>query len=372
LAQGIELPSDPLKGRILFETKGCISCHPVAGYGGTSAPDLADEQYFGSFLSLMAAIWNHIPEMDRKYRELDRDRPRFTESELLNLTGFIYYLRYLGQPGSVAEGERLLTTKGCTTCHGLDASRGRQAPGFREMGLHASPLQLVQAMWNHLPAMERRMQKNGLRFPTLDGNQVADMSAYLQMAAASGVHLRVSPGNPVRGEEVFETKKCTTCHATGPIEDGPDAGPALSDMDLRKSVAEIAGLMWNHSEVMRESMANAAIAWPRFDGNEMADLLAYLYFVGFEDEPGGPVNGSIVFEEKGCANCHKKDGTGAGPDLSAVRRLDNPMRMGQLMWNHAPEMEDLLLSTNEPWPELSAEEMSDLLAFIQRNASTAP
>ena len=123
-AQQIELPDNPLKGQIIFEEKGCIECHAIGGYGGTEGPDLSQELYFGSVLELASIIWNHTPQMNRKFRQMRSDRPQFTEGEMLDLFGFLYYLRYLGEPGSVAKGRKLLETKGCITCHAIAGEGG--------------------------------------------------------------------------------------------------------------------------------------------------------------------------------------------------------------------------------------------------------
>ena len=115
LAQEIELPTDPLNGQIVFEEKKCIACHAVGGYGGTAGPDLSRDRYFGSSLDLASVIWNHAPQMNRKFRQLHMDRPKFAEDEMLDLLGFLYYLRYLGEPGGVSNGRKLLDAKGCLT-----------------------------------------------------------------------------------------------------------------------------------------------------------------------------------------------------------------------------------------------------------------
>ena len=97
----------------------------------------------------------------------------------------------------------------------------------------------------------------------------------------------------------------------------------------------------------------------------MADLIAYLYFLVFEDKPGDPSIGERVFEDKECAWCHEKGGDGIGTDLASLRRFNSPIRMAQLMWNHAPEMEDLLEVKNEEWPKLTVAEMQDLYAYLK-------
>ena len=46
----IWLPSEPLKGRIVFEEKNCIKCHSINGAGGEIGPDLARVYFRGQLL----------------------------------------------------------------------------------------------------------------------------------------------------------------------------------------------------------------------------------------------------------------------------------------------------------------------------------
>jgi mono/diheme cytochrome c family protein len=123
--------------------------------------------------------------------------------------------------------------------------------------------------------------------------------------------------------------------------------------------------MWNHSPEMIDYMKEEFLEWPRFEGKEMADLISYLYFLGFEDKPGNIQAGEEIFINKGCADCHEEGGDGDGPDLANMKRFGSPIRMMQLMWNHAPRMEDLLLLQNEEWPQLTTKEMQDLYAYLR-------
>jgi mono/diheme cytochrome c family protein len=117
---------------------------------------------------------------------------------------------------------------------------------------------------------------------------------------------------------------------------------------------------------MIEAMRKQSIDWPSFKENEMADLIAYLYFLGFEDKPGSQEKGARIFEGKGCGGCHQSGGKGKGPDLVTIPTIDSPIHMIQLMWNHAGEMEDLLIMQNKRWPQLSTEEMRDLYAYLRK------
>ena len=114
---------------------------------------------------------------------------------------------------------------------------------------------------------------------------------------------------------------------------------------------------------MLEYVRSEESDWPLLEGTQMADLLSYLYFLGFQGSPGDPDNGSFVFDYKGCSWCHETGGAGTPP--ADFPRLRSPARLVQLMWNHAPEMEDEILIRNETWPQLSKREMEDLYAFLR-------
>lgn len=363
-AQELNLPTDPLNGRIAFEEKKCITCHAVGGYGGTAGPDLSRDQYFGSALELASIIWNHAPEMNRKFRQLRMDRPTLTETEMLDLLGFLYYLRYLGEPGSVANGKSLLTSKGCMNCHSIGGQGGTIGPDFKTIQRYSAPLYLVQAMWNHGPAMQDQIQKGKMKYPVLTGQDIVDIASYLRQVSTANVEVRLSVGNPKRGRQLFEEKHCSKCHVGEGKRKRIEAG--LIKIDLKKGVTEVASAMWNHGQAMLEYMQRESIDWPQFSGNEMADIIAYIYFLGFEDKEGNAQRGKEVFTEKGCVSCHSSGGK--GPDLRSATGITSPVKMIQLMWNHAGEMEDMLLMQNKRWPQLSVIEMRDLYAFLKKTS----
>jgi cytochrome c551/c552 len=361
-AQELKLPSNPLDGRIVFEDKGCIFCHSLSGYGGNVGPDLARKKYYGSFLELASIIWNHIPEMDRKFRELKFERPRFNEREMLDLIYFIYYLRYLGEPGSVSSGKKLLTSKGCLNCHKVSGEGNRGAPDFARLQEYASPLYMAQSMWNHGPSMQEKMKELKMTYPALTGENIANITTYIRQVTLTETEIKMSPGNPSKGKNVFKKKGCFNCHQLN--SDDQSSGSNLINLKLNESVTEIAAKMWNHSPSMIEYMKEESVEYPQFDGNEMADLIAYLYFGGFEDPPGNSAEGELIYVDKGCANCHEEDDQGIAPDLSNKKTFDSRIKILQRMWNHASRMEDLLLIQNNEWPELTTKEMQDLFAYI--------
>jgi cytochrome c551/c552 len=214
-AQQFEMPENPLKGRFVFEQKGCITCHSISGEGGNIGSDLGKEKFYGSFLQLASVMWNHLPEMLRQMRELNLSFPEFSRTEISELIAYLYYLRYLGEPGNLYRGKILVKEKGCLTCHSVGGMGGDHAPAFDKLSKYISPLFLAQALWNHGPEMENELLKMGLKRPKFQKREIVDLSAYIRAASKGTVREKVymAPGNPQNGQKVFKDKGCVDCHA---------------------------------------------------------------------------------------------------------------------------------------------------------------
>lgn len=364
--QELKVPKNPLKGRFVFEQKGCRTCHSIKGDGGDIGPDLGQRKYYGSFLELAGVMWNHAPEMLRRIRELDLSYPEFSRTEMVELIAYLYYLRYLGEPGDLYRGKILVKEKGCLACHSIAGKGGDIAPAFDKLAKYISPLYLAQTLWNHGPGMEKEIKKMGLARPKFEKGEIVDLSAYIREASKGGDREQVfmSPGNPQQGKIVFKEKGCLDCHA---LEgEGRAIGPTFTDLEWAYSVTEIAGVMWNHGFEMAAIMEEQQIKWPEFSGKEMADLIAFLYFMKFRDKPGDPQAGQAVFNDKGCANCHGPDAKGSdfAPNLTKSKGLVSPIDMAQILWNHAPVMEEKIAEKVLRWPEFTGQEMRDLYAYL--------
>ena len=365
--QDLMVPENPLDGRFVFEQKGCVTCHAIEGQGGEIGPDLGEKKFYGTFLELAAIMWNHSPVMLRRMRELDLPFPEFNRTEMMELIAFLYYLRYLDEPGNLYRGKMLIKEKGCLNCHSVGGKGKKVGPAFDKLRKFVSPLYMAQALWNHGPGMEKELAKRGLKRPTFSGKEIVDLSAYLRSASKGRNREKVymSPGNPRDGQLVFRKKGCGKCHSVD--GGGTKPGPNLREMEWDYTVTEIAGLMWNHGSAMREMMREYNISWPRLEGKEMADLIAYLYFLKFIDKPGNADSGKKIFVAKGCARCHGADGAGGdiGPDIRTTHAVSSRVNLARIMWNHAPIMEELITEKAMKWPNLTGQEMRDLYAFLQ-------
>lgn len=363
-AAGPALSDNPLEGRLLFESKGCHQCHGLAGATEGVGPNLGEGRFGGSFLDLGAALWDHVPGMRVAFEDTGVEWPTLTPDEAAELIGFLYFIDYLGRPGDATVGVEVFEARGCSACHTLGAGRPKIGPDLSELQRFASPLFIARSIWNHGPSMFKSMRAQGVRPPEFEEGDLADLAAFIRQRARSGPQERVllAPGNPNAGRELFRSRGCATCHG----DDGRGGeGPDLSGVGLHRSAEGIAGAMWNHALAMREVMEQRGIGWPEFTTSELADVVAFLYFLPFGDPPGDPDRGRQIFTARSCAGCHGGgEAERRGPDLAGTDAASSPEALVAAMWSHAPVMSEAVLAEGRPWPLLSGEDLRALLAYL--------
>ncbi len=357
-----QLPTNPIVGRIIFEEKGCINCHAIDGFGGDIGPDLVREKYYGSFYDLAARLLNHAPQMAIRVDLLGQKWATLTSIETDQLISYLFYLRYLGEPGNVAKGQELIRSKGCVNCHSIGNEGVEDGIPLDQLTNFASPLYVAQVIWNHGPAMQEKILKMGFQRPTFNDKDIIHISAYLRESSRIRTTKRqfMSPGNPRNGVTLFRTKGCGYCHSVE--DDDSSIGPKLGEMNLHVSVTEIAGIMWNHGNNMWEAMQNEGIEWPIFKNAEMADVIAYLYFLDYLGIPGDAIEGEKVFQTKACITCH---GPEEDFEFDESVNMEKPSDMVSTMWNHVPYMHEIMTKVNVPWPELSPKDLRDLYSYLR-------
>ena len=370
------LADNPLEGRILFESNGCNRCHGLASDRVGIGPDLGARHFEGTFLELGAALWNHVPGMSVTFEVTGLPWPQLTSDEAMELIAFLYFIDYLGRPGVAQNGEAVFAEQGCASCHSVGGGEARVGPDLADLESFASPLYVAQQIWNHGPSMLEGMRRLGMPPPSFAEGDLADLSAFVRQKAGPGPRERtlLAPGSPNRGAELFQSKGCSSCH--GPDGSGGAGGPDLSTADLRRPAEAIASKMWNHALGMRNTMQQRGIEWPEFHDSELADLVAYLYFLPFRDPPGDPERGAEVFRDRSCSDCHSDEGSSvqetgiSGPELSGTGDSASSASMVAAMWNHAPVMKKAILGEGRPWPELTGRDLRDLRAYLLLQAAT--
>jgi mono/diheme cytochrome c family protein len=366
----VDLPDNPMAGARLFVQKSCARCHALGGDDVRVGPDLGRLHLPGAVLDLAGAFWNHSPVMREKMQAMKIQPPQLSRHEMADLVAFLtayrYYLAQVGEPGDPVAGGQVFAAKGCERCHGRQGAGGRLAPDPEEFRGRFSAIFLAQAMWNHGAEMASAMEAQRMPWPSFAGREMGDLLAYLQEGGPGTGAERVyfEPGSPRRGRETFAAKQCDTCHAIAGAggRGGPDLG--TRGETLVGSEASIAGLMWNHSLGMTAEFRRRGIARVSFSGQEMADVIAYLYFVNYANVRGVPAHGARLFTDR-CGGCHTAGGgRRVASDLAAAAGLDEPIAFIAAMWNHAPEMERELRARGLAWPQFEPGEAADLLAYL--------
>ena len=261
-AHFFDRPGDAGRGKSLFASKHCAECHGLTQAKFPAAKPVAEWESVGQPFALVSAMWNHAATMKAEAAKRNFAWPQLTSQDL---TDMLVYLRNLPSTrdmaarteiSSGAGGQALFQSKGCSGCH---------------MGkLSLSPLlknktltDIAAAMWNHEP---RRAQT----FLQVDPGEMREIVSYLW---AGGFFEDL--GKSTVGGRIFAAKHCTTCH-----NDPSSGAPAVPAPDRDFTGASMVSVLWRHGPRMLAQMNSRQIAWPRFDGSQMADVIAFLNSAG--------------------------------------------------------------------------------------------
>jgi cytochrome c2 len=351
------LPGDMKEGWKVFTKKKCNACHSIWGEGGKEGPDLGTlPESYVSQSQLAALMWNHWPEMWGKMMAKKIPPQKMEKKEMADLFAFLYFIRYMDEPGNPQNGKKLMETKHCSKCHPVlkEGAKG----DLSRWGMYINPILWAQMMWNHSPQMDQEMKKKGIPLVEFKGNEMVDLIAYIRSLGSKMEKVYLSPGDPQSGKKLFSQRGCARCHS-------PRSEVDLSKKkDFPRTLGQLAGMMWNHSYKMWKGMEEKGMERPTLSPQEMADLVAYLFSTQYFDDPGDPGRGRDVFTKKQCSLCHAK-GTKM-PNLSALKGQISPIFMAQTMWNHGPEMLEKMRKAKVPWSKISGEEMADLMEYLNR------
>ncbi len=350
------VPGDVKEGWKIFAMKKCNACHSIWGEGGKGGPDLGSlPESYVTPSQLAALMWNHGPQMWGRMPARKIPYLKIERNEMADLFAFLYFLRYMDEPGNPSKGERLIEAKGCGKCHALkEGLKG----DLSRWGMYVNPILWAQMMWNHAPQMEKEMKRKEIPWVEFKENEMVDLIAYIRGLTPGVEKVYLSPGDPQTGETLFKRKGCIKCHR-------PDE---KLDLSKRKgfptTIGRLAGLMWNHSHEMWKGMEEKGMERPILSAQEMADLVAYLFSTRYFDEPGDPNRGKSVFMKKRCDFCHTKGGK--GPGLTKLKDRVSPIFMAHTMWNHGPEMWEQMNRAKISWQKIDPRELVDLMEYLNR------
>ena len=173
-----------------------------------------------------------------------------------------------GEPrGSATNGEKLLASLKCASCHG-DKGQGGSAPALAgSSGPVSSPVAMAAAMWSHATKMWQAVEAAKIEKPQITAGQAADLYAYL----SGGSDRQIPVGAPARGQQVFQAKLCASCH-----EQVDTGAPNLALEAGRFSAFSMVAALWQHGSGMLARMVVQNKQWQVLSAQEMADIIAYL------------------------------------------------------------------------------------------------
>ncbi len=350
------LPGDIKEGWKVFTLKKCSACHSIWGEGGKEGPDLGTlPESYVSQSQLAALMWNHWPEMWGKMAAKKIPVQKIEKKEMADLFAFLYFIRYMDEPGDSKKGRTLMEAKGCMKCH---AQKGGTKEDLTRWGMYTNPILWAQMMWNHTPQMEQEMKNRGLAWVEFKGNEMVDLIAYIRSLNPKAEKVYLSPGDPPSGKKSFTQKGCIQCHSSqGELD-------LSKKKDFPRTLGQLAGMMWNHSPKMWKGMEEKGMERPILSPHEITDLVAYLFSTQYFDEPGDPERGKNVFIKRQCNLCHAKGSK--MPNLSVLKGQISPIFMAQTMWNHGPEMLEKMRKAKVSWQKIDRKEMVDLMEYLNR------
>jgi mono/diheme cytochrome c family protein len=249
-------PGDAAQGKQAFTSRHCSECHNITGSNGI-APPVAEWKSLGRPIDLAEEMWNHASQMRAEFA---RHKIEWQQLTSQNLTDILVYLRNLPvtrkipmtfETTSGDKGQALFASKGCINCH---VGKLELPPRLAGMTM----TDIAVAMWNHAPKMEKAQ----IHMEPGEMNQIV---SYLWAQRFFG-----STGRADRGKKVFAEKSCGSCHG-----DASSGAPPVSALKDLTSISMVSAL-WQHGPTMAELMSQRKIAWPRFTGSQMSDLIAYL------------------------------------------------------------------------------------------------
>ncbi len=247
-------PGDAARGAQEFKAKRCSDCHSLAQPGPEGAPPVKSWTSLGDPIALASAMWNHAPRMKESMAKRKIAWPAMSSQAFTDILVYARNTPGAAVPareystGPAGPGEQLFAAKGCKNCHAgklelTGTIRGR------------TPADFAASMWNHAPRMDT---------PALTAAEMRSLNSYLW-----SIQYFEPAGNPARGLRQYRAKGCAVCH-----DDASSGAPKLAGSSIN-NIAFVA-VLWRHGPEMLERMKAKGIAWPRFQNEQLADLLAYI------------------------------------------------------------------------------------------------
>jgi cytochrome c2 len=344
------ISGDSTRGQKIFEEEQCVRCHSVNGRGGKMGVDfsLVVSRDFTP-AQLASTMWNHAPVMYGAMESAGIRKPKLTPGDAADLFAYFYSTRFFDKAGDPARGKTTFAQKHCGDCHGVNESRGENAPPIAKWESLADPVVMVQQMWNHSSHMQDAFARRKIAWQELTTQQLYDMQAWLRSLPETR-HLasRFSNTSDRDGYRIFAEKGCVNCHV-GKL--------ALENRLHNMTLTDIAVDMWNHAPRMVKPT-------PSLTQEEMRELLSFLWMRQFVYPTGSVANGKEIFKVLRCADCHA-GGTHGAPQLPGQARHYSEVSIISAIWGHGPQMLNRMKQAGIAWPQFAnPQELVNLIAYL--------
>ncbi len=266
-------PGDADSGKKVLNEHQCTQCHSVDEPGETVGPDLVEWARYVNPVVWAQKMWTHADAMKAAMDEAGIAWPEFRDSDLNDVVAYVRSRAASGEkeylePGSISRGKQVFEVRGCASCHTADDGE-EGAPDLERIELPDTLSGIAARLWNHAPRMLEEIRRTGAPAQELQAQEMADVITFLIAR-----RYFFAEGDAEAGGKVFLEKQCVRCHAIG--ESGGDVGPGFDAIAGNASPVLMAHAMWRFGQEMLGEMAKVGVPWPRFEGNEMADLIAFL------------------------------------------------------------------------------------------------
>lgn len=199
-------------------------------------------------------------------------------------------------------------------------------------------------------------------------------TSVLLLSCAFLAYPRSIPGDSRRGAAVFESQGCVSCH--GKLGEGAGSAPDLGRWTGRAfTPISLATYLWNHAPAMWSAMEKAGQTPPAISEQQAADLFAFFYAHRYFEAAGEAGRGKQVFAAARCGECHALRGdrsAGAPPPLTQWDHVSDPIAFTSSLWNHSARMLAVMKRKKLDWPDLSPQQLTDLLVFVRRLPGARP
>ena len=340
------LAGDAQRGAEVLRRENCLECHNIHGEGGHAAPDLgrrSAQRYTPAVLA--SVMWNHAPAMWGAMAAKSITPPQLSVQDSDDLFAYFLSIRFFDHPGEAERGKQVFD-RNCSACHSLKAPGPGPGNPVSQWTVFGAPALLVQEMWNHSGQMSKAFAEHKRKWVMLTGQDLSDLTVYLQnLPSSHPASLNVSLPDPASGKDLFESV-CRGCH---------QASLSLDNRLENKTLTDIAADMWNHAPKM--------VTAPTVGPEEMRRIVAYVWLRQFLSTAGSATKGEKVFTAKHCASCHADASSGA-PKLARGEQVYTPVTMISVLWTHGPAMRQKMLGKGFSWPNLSPEDIDNLVAYL--------